>query len=189
MSASRSKRNCPDPHLAVIFALGALCATTPGAPAVAASSPPATEQHIQHIQDALVPPVLVKGEPGETTTLSDRMASLHVPGVSIAVIHDGKLEWARGFGVTRIDGPAVTPSTLFQAASISKPVTALGVLRLVQMGKLDLDADVSTVTRLFELHGIPNTFVFDRSGRLVAEAIDMRTEKQFLAMLRTAGPQ
>jgi peroxiredoxin len=47
----------------------------------------------------------------------------------------------------------------------------------------------STVTRLFELHGIPNTFLFDRSGRLVAEAIDMRTEKQFLAMLRTAGLQ
>jgi hypothetical protein len=61
MSASRSKRNCLDPHLAVIFALGALWATTPGTPAVAASRPPTTEQHIQHIQDALVPPVLVKG--------------------------------------------------------------------------------------------------------------------------------
>jgi CubicO group peptidase (beta-lactamase class C family) len=156
MSASRSKRNCPDPHLAVIFALGALCATTPSAPAVAASRPPATEQHIQHIQDALVPPVLVKGEPGETTTLSDRMASLHVPGVSIAVIHDGKLEWARGFGVTRIGGPAVTPSTLFQAASISKPVTALGVLRLVQMGKLDLDADVNRYLKSWKIPS--NTF-------------------------------
>jgi peroxiredoxin len=45
------------------------------------------------------------------------------------------------------------------------------------------------VKRLFELRGIPNSFVFDRSGQLVAEAIDMRTQKQFLAMLRSAGLQ
>jgi len=67
------------------------------------------------------------------------MAELHVPGVSIAVIHDGAIQWARGFGVARVGGPPVTAKTLFQAASISKPVTALAVLRLVQAGKLDLD--------------------------------------------------
>jgi CubicO group peptidase (beta-lactamase class C family) len=71
------------------------------------------------------------------------MAALHVPGVSIAVIHAGQTEWARGFGVTKFGGPAVTPETLFQAASISKPVTALAVLHLVQSGKLDLDTDVN----------------------------------------------
>jgi CubicO group peptidase (beta-lactamase class C family) len=45
---------------------------------------------------------------------------------------------ARGFGVTRVGGPAVTPETLFQAASISKPVTAMAVLHLVESGKLNL---------------------------------------------------
>jgi CubicO group peptidase (beta-lactamase class C family) len=75
------------------------------------------EHRIKHIQDAILPPVLTKGEPPATATLTDRMAALHVPGVSIAVIHNGKLEWARGFGVTREGGPAVTPDTLFQAAS------------------------------------------------------------------------
>ena len=63
------------------------------------------------------------------------MAALHVPGVSIAVIHDGKIEWARGFGVTREGGPPVTPDALFQAASISKPVAAMAVLRLVEAGE------------------------------------------------------
>ena len=51
-----------------------------------------------------------------------------VAGV-IAVIHDGKIEWARGFGVTRVGGPPVTEDTLFQAASISKPVTAMAAMR------------------------------------------------------------
>ena len=107
-----------------------------------AQTQPTAEQVIDHIQDRILPPVLVRGEAPATTKLADRMAALHVPGVSIAVIRGGKIEWARGFGVARIGGPAVTPDTLFQAASISKPVSAMAVLHLVQEGKLDLDADV-----------------------------------------------
>jgi CubicO group peptidase (beta-lactamase class C family) len=101
------------------------------------------EEHIRRIQNELLPPVLVKGEPVLSTRLSDRMAELHVPGVSVAVIHEGKLEWARGFGVTRIGGSPVTPETEFQAASISKPVTTLAVMRLVVAGKLNLDTLLS----------------------------------------------
>jgi len=90
-----------------------------------------------------LPPVLVKGESISSSKLSDRMAALHVPGVSIAVIHAGKLVWARGFGVVRVGGPPVTAETLFQAASISKPVITLAVLHLVHEGKLSLDTDVN----------------------------------------------
>ena len=79
------------------------------------------------------------------------MAALHVPGVSIAVIHDGKIEWARGFGVTRIGGPAVTPDTLLQAASISKPVTAMAVLRLAESGRPNLDADVNQYLKTWKV--------------------------------------
>jgi CubicO group peptidase (beta-lactamase class C family) len=156
MSASRSKRNYVDPRVAVIFALGALGAATACTASAAGSSPTTTEQHILHIAGALLPPVLVKDGPNQITTLSDRMASLHVPGVSIAVIHGGKLQWARGFGVSKTGGPPVTPSTLFQAASISKPVTALGALRLVQMGKLDLDANVNEYLKTWKIP--TNTF-------------------------------
>lgn len=101
------------------------------------------EHHIEHFRQAVLPPVTVQGEPVPTSTLEARMAALRVPGLSVAVIHGGKLEWARGFGVTRIGGPPVTTETLFQAASISKIIAATAVLKQVQTGRLDLDADVS----------------------------------------------
>jgi CubicO group peptidase (beta-lactamase class C family) len=91
----------------------------------------------------LLPPTITQGEKPATTKLTDRMAALHVPGVSIAVIHDGKIEWAKGYGVASVGGAPVTPETLFQAASISKPVTAMAVMHLVQIGKLNLDTDVN----------------------------------------------
>jgi CubicO group peptidase (beta-lactamase class C family) len=110
------------------------------------------DPHIRRIETAIVTsPVLVKGEPPATATLADRMAALRVPGVSIAYIHDGKIEWARAYGVTRIGGSPVTPDTLFQAASISKPVAALAVLRLAQSGRLDLDADVNRYLKTWKL--------------------------------------
>jgi len=116
-----------------------------------AQAPDETERRIQRIQNALLPAVLTKGQPAATTSLADRMAALHVPGVSIAVIHGGRIEWARGFGVTRMGGATVTPETLFQAASISKPVTAMAVLHLVQSGKLDLDSDVNRYLKTWKV--------------------------------------
>src|SRR5690242_14923074 len=67
-----------------------------------------------------------------------------VPGLSIAVVNNYQLDWSAGFGrrAAEIEEP-VDPHTLFQAASISKPVTALAALKLVQDGKLNLDDDVN----------------------------------------------
>lgn len=71
------------------------------------------------------------------------MARHRVAGVSVAVVEDGRLARAWGQGVTRAGGAeAVGPRTPFRACSISKHVTAVGVLRLVQDGLLDLDVDV-----------------------------------------------
>jgi CubicO group peptidase (beta-lactamase class C family) len=68
----------------------------------------------------------------------------HIPGLSIAIIQDGKIIRAKGYGVAeRIGASPVTASTLFQAGSISKSVAALGALRLVEEGKLALDEDVN----------------------------------------------
>jgi CubicO group peptidase (beta-lactamase class C family) len=91
----------------------------------------------------LLPPTITQGEKPVTTKLTERMAALHVPGVSIAVIHNGRIESAKGYGVVSLGGAPVTPETLFQAASISKPVTAMAVMHLVQAGKLNLDTDVN----------------------------------------------
>jgi CubicO group peptidase (beta-lactamase class C family) len=73
-----------------------------------------------------------------------RLAHYKVPGVSIAVIQGGKLEWARAFGaVLRDREMSLTGTTRFQAASISKPVTALAALLLAQQEKLQLDQDLN----------------------------------------------
>ncbi|MBP2158730.1 MULTISPECIES: serine hydrolase [Asticcacaulis] len=101
------------------------------------------DTHIQQVTQQMPPPVLVRGEKPKVTSLDIRMAELRVPAVSIAVIHKGRIEWAHGFGVTRWNGPSVTQHTLFQAASISKPVFALAVLRLADTGQLDLQANVN----------------------------------------------
>jgi len=122
---------------------GVLTADPAHATTFAPRDPAATaEARAAWVENDMVPAVLVAGEPAAPARLADRMAALHVPGVSIAVIHKGKIDWARGYGVTRPAGPAVTPDTLFQAASISKPVTAMTVLRLAEQKRLDLDVDV-----------------------------------------------
>jgi hypothetical protein len=107
---------------------------------VASSNSSDFEQHIRHIENGLRPAIAIAGEP--PMKLADRMNELHVPGVSIAVIHSGVVQ-ARGFGSATIGGPPVLPETLFQAASISKPVSAVAALALAQAGKLDLDGDVN----------------------------------------------
>lgn len=83
-------------------------------------------------------------QPESTTKLLDRMQFYKVPGVSIAVINGGKLEWAEGYGVLEVGGNRpVTTDTLFQACSISKPIAAMAAVYLVQQGQLDLDEDVN----------------------------------------------
>ena len=67
-----------------------------------------------------------------------------VPGVSIAVIDNGEIKWAKGYGIANtIEGQEVLTKTLFQAGSISKPLAALSVLKLKEDGKIELDEDVN----------------------------------------------
>jgi CubicO group peptidase (beta-lactamase class C family) len=96
-------------------------------------------------------PVIVKGDTHTRHSLQERMADMPVPGVSIAVIHNGEIEWAKGFGVMKAGGPSVTADTLFEARSISKPVAALAALKLVQDWKLSLDADINTELKSWNL--------------------------------------
>lgn len=87
---------------------------------------------------------IARVESGLKMTLAERMAFYKVPGLGIAVIHGGAIEWAKGYGVREAGQPTpVDTDTLFQAASISKPVAAMAALKLVQGGKLALDEDVN----------------------------------------------
>ena len=73
-----------------------------------------------------------------------QMAQRHVRGLSLAVIKDGRIAVARAYGVVDdVSKAPVTTATLFQAGSISKPVSALGALHLVEAGTLSLDGDVN----------------------------------------------
>jgi CubicO group peptidase (beta-lactamase class C family) len=107
---------------------------------------PDVDARIRRIEQGLLTPVVISGRE-QGMRLSDRMQHYNVPGVSVAVIHDGRIDWARGWGVVSRGGAAVDTATLFQAASISKPVAAVAALRLVEQGRLDLDADVNTLLR------------------------------------------
>lgn len=78
-------------------------------------------------------------------TLPALMQQLHVPGLSIAVVKDFKIHWAKAYGVAdAATGRLVATNTRFQAASISKPVTAMAAMRMVETGQLDLDKDINT---------------------------------------------
>src|SRR4051812_7068905 len=103
------------------------------------------EQRIARVTAHLLPETGLANRFGPAQSLEARMAALHTPGVSIAVINDFAVEWARGFGVGDVrTATPVTPSTLFQAGSISKPIFALAAMRLIQQGRLNLDAHINT---------------------------------------------
>jgi CubicO group peptidase (beta-lactamase class C family) len=91
-----------------------------------------------------MPAVQLEGEPEVLWTLEERMAHHHVPAVSMAVLRGGEILWSRAWGMADVQaGTPATPETLFQAASMSKPVAGLVALSLVEEGRLELDAPVN----------------------------------------------
>jgi CubicO group peptidase (beta-lactamase class C family) len=93
----------------------------------------------------------LRGTAATHAGLQQRMTDLHVPGVTIAAIHEGRVDWARGYGVAAVDGPAVTPETVFAAESMSKPVTALAVLKLYEQHRIALDRNVNDYLKRWKL--------------------------------------
>jgi CubicO group peptidase (beta-lactamase class C family) len=76
----------------------------------------------------------------------------HIPGVSIAVIHNGQIDWVKGYGVREYGRlERIDSNTLFQAASISKPISAVVALRLVDKRKIDLDEDVNLMLQSWKV--------------------------------------
>lgn len=127
-----------------IFALLALVPFTTAAAADA-------DARIQRVEHGLLPGAAASGQPVPKWSIAERLRFYNVPGVSIAVVNDGKIEWARGFGVRAKDGGPVDAETLFQAASLSKHVAALVALHLVDQGALALDEDVNLKLRSWKV--------------------------------------
>ena len=102
------------------------------------------EANITQVEHNLKQVRNVAGQPAQWT-LQERMKYYHANGVSIAVIKDYHVEWAKAYGLAdAAQKRPVTVNTLFQAGSISKSLNAMGVLKLAQDKRLTLDADINT---------------------------------------------
>ena len=105
---------------------------------------------IERVENNLLPPVLIKGEKG--WVLEERMKHYKIPGVSVAVFGDFRIEWARAYGVKDAEtSEPVTTTTMFQAASISKPVVVTAALKLFEEGKMNLEEDINNILKSWKL--------------------------------------
>jgi CubicO group peptidase (beta-lactamase class C family) len=111
--------------------------------ATAARPQSSVDERIARVERGVLPRVVLQGQLERRFSIAERMTYHGVPGMSMAVIEDGNITWARAYGVgNRDDKYAVTTSSLFQAASLSKTVSALGAVLIAQQGRVQLDDDV-----------------------------------------------
>lgn len=97
-------------------------------------------------------PALFTGSGEVTFSLEERMERYNVPAVSIAVIDDMKIRWTKACGVKRKgDTAGIDERTLFQSASVSKPVAAAGAMTLAYRGILPPDAEINTLLKGWQL--------------------------------------
>lgn len=117
------------------------------------SSTKSVVERLKNIENHIRPRHLVIGLDLPVQSLQERMQQLNAPGLSVAVAIDGKIVWAEGFGLADIEEKRpVTTDTLFQAASISKPIAAIRALQLAETGKIDLDVDVNKYLESWKVH-------------------------------------
>ena len=117
-------------------------------PALAFGQAPSAR--IKRVESGLLPAVLIKGDPA--WSLAERMKFYKVPGLSVAVIENFKVAWARAYGVKDLETKEpVTTETLFQAGSISKSVNAMVVMKKVEEGKISLDEDINNKLTTWKL--------------------------------------
>ncbi len=111
-----------------------------------------SDPHIRAVESVDAPVWLSKKDPPLALNVRELMELYHVPGLSVAVIDDFKIAWAKGYGVVAPGSSTpVTPRTLFMAGSIAKTPAAAGALALVRQGKLALDESVNDRLRSWKV--------------------------------------
>jgi CubicO group peptidase (beta-lactamase class C family) len=106
-------------------------------------------------------PIITIAAPPQDSTYADKLLSyVHhqmerykIPGMAIAIVRDGDVEYLNGFGTANANGDQVTPDTPFLLASVSKSFTALGIMQLVEEGKINLYEPVQTYLPWFDVQG------------------------------------
>src|SRR5262249_30171953 len=112
---------------------------------------------IARVEHGLMPNVRIAGD-NLGWSIDERLRAHHTPAVSLAVIHDYQLAWAKAYGVADVrTGQSVDADTRFQAASISKMVTGIVALQQAERRQLSLDADINQTLRSWKLPGNPLT--------------------------------
>ncbi len=109
------------------------------------------QQRIKNVENSLSPLVLNSGE--SLWNLEKQMQKYNVSGLSIAVINDYQIEWAKGYGETgNKDKIDITEQTVFQAASMSKFVNAVALMKLKESADIKLDDDINTLLSSWQLN-------------------------------------
>lgn len=117
----------------------------PSPPPDSGNVTPEQAARIERITENLYPINLLPALLPPPATLAERMTFYATPGVSVTLINEGQLDWSYAWGYQNAEaGEATTTDTLFLAGSISKPISMLGMLRLVERGIVELDTDVNT---------------------------------------------
>ena len=116
---------------------------------------PQISRRIEALENGLVEFVPGPPDPAGTPrkmSLAERMAVHKIPGVSIAVVKGGKVDWVKAYGILKAGGEApVTPESIFQAASTTKMLVAAAALHYVDKGRLDLDEDVNAYLKSWKV--------------------------------------
>lgn len=108
------------------------------------------EEKIVQVENGLRSEYFVKGD--RLKTINELMRETNTVGISLAVIHNSEIVWTKGYGTADMETQQpVDTNTIFQAASISKALTALAVMRLVQDGILKLDENINTYLKTWKL--------------------------------------
>ena len=110
------------------------------------------ESRIYRIENGLQSNLQIDGDPVPSYNINKRLRELGIPGLSMAMVVDGEIAWAKGYGMAdSSENRVVDTNTLFLAGSISKPVAALRAHQLVESGELDLDVNVNEYLQSWQL--------------------------------------
>lgn len=110
------------------------------------------KKEISWIENNLSNLIQIDGETHRSFSILQRMEEYKIPGVSVTIVKDGEIVFAKGFGIMNSEtSEEVNTHTLFQAASISKPIATLAVLKLVEEGIVDLDTDVNIYLKSWKI--------------------------------------
>src|SRR5438034_4032459 len=92
------------------------------------------------------------------TAISSFMSQQNIPGLSIAIVHENQIRFQRGYGMAEVENFVPAKAlTVYRIASVSKPLTAVAAMQLVEAGKLDLDAPVQKYAPSFPTKNFPIT--------------------------------